>query len=77
MSQRKQTKLVRAGRYAAEVDITLIEDDTGWAPYLSVDDARRLDQVRQALISGDVAAAAKLGRIFRLTPVEVHSENEH
>jgi hypothetical protein len=55
--------------YAAEVAIELIEDDTGWSPYLSLEDAEMLDAVRLALRRGDVAEAAKHGRVFELTPV--------
>jgi hypothetical protein len=47
----------------------LIEDDTAWSPYLSPDDARKLDTVRLALRRGDIAEAAKHGRVFELTPV--------
>jgi hypothetical protein len=47
MSERR-TKHIHAGRYVAEVDVELIEDQTGWSPYLSVEDARRLDEVRAA-----------------------------
>jgi hypothetical protein len=42
MNKRPHTKLVREGRYAAEVDIELIESDNGWAPYLSLEDAYKL-----------------------------------
>ena len=59
------------GRYAAEVEIEAIESDTGWAPYLSLSDARKLDEVRQALRKGDFKAAARLGRVYELTPVTV------
>jgi hypothetical protein len=38
MRARRHTKLVREGRYAAEVDVELIEAEDGWGPYLSVDD---------------------------------------
>ena len=69
MSKRRQTKLVREGAYVAEVEVELIEAEGGWAPYLSPADAGRLDDVREALRRGDVSAAARLGRIFRLTPV--------
>ena len=57
------------GRYAADVPIELIEDDTGWSPYLSVEDATKLDTVRKALREGNVAAAAKYGQVFELVPV--------
>jgi hypothetical protein len=48
MSNRKRTKPVHAGRYVAEVDVELIEDETGWSPYLTPADAFRLDDVREA-----------------------------
>ena len=66
---RKTLKFIHEGKYAAEVPVELIEDDTAWSPYLSVDDAHKLDEVRLALRRGDVAAAAKYGRVFELTPV--------
>lgn len=69
MSEKQKTKLIREGRYAAEVEVKLIDDDTGWAPYLSVGDARKLDAVRAALKAGRVAEAAALGRVFELQPV--------
>jgi hypothetical protein len=66
----KATKLVREGDFAAEVDVALIDADGGWAPYLSLDDAYRLDDVREALRSGDLQRASRLAsRIYRLMPV--------
>jgi hypothetical protein len=69
MNSRKRTKYVHEGNYVAEVDVELLEDETEWSPYLSVDDAYRLDEVRSALRRGDIAAAATLARIFKLQPV--------
>lgn len=69
MSKRKRTKLVHAGRYVAEVDVELIEDETGWSPYLTPEDAYKLDDVRDALRRGDLQAASRLGRVFELRPV--------
>jgi hypothetical protein len=66
---RKSTELIHEGKYAAEVPIALIEDDTAWSPYLSPDDALKLDTVRLALRRGDIAEAARHGRVFELTPV--------
>ncbi len=66
---RKRTKLIHEGKYAAEVSVDLIEDDTAWSPYLSPADVQRLDKVRLALRRGDIAEAAKHGRVFELTPV--------
>ena len=66
---RKSIKLIHEGKYAAEVPVELIEDDTAWSPYLSPQDVRKLDAVRLALKRGDIAAASKYGRVFELTPV--------
>jgi hypothetical protein len=70
VSTKSIQKLVREGDLVAEVEVTLIEAEGGWAPYLSLDDAYRLDDVREALRAGDVKGASRLaGRIYRLTPV--------
>lgn len=66
---RKRTKFIHEGKYAAEVPVELIEDDTAWSPYLSPDDVRKLDSVRLALRRGDIIEASKHGRVFELTPV--------
>jgi hypothetical protein len=69
MTTRKRTKLVREGQYIAEVDVEIMEDEAGWSPYLSLDDAYKLDDVREALRRGDIAAASRSSRVFTLTPV--------
>lgn len=69
MKQRKKSKYVHEGRYVAEVDIELLEDETGWSPYLSVEDAYKLDDVRDALRRGDLESASKHGRVYELRPV--------
>jgi hypothetical protein len=69
MSKRKRVKYVHEGKYVAEVDVELIEDETKWSPYLSLEDAEKLDDVRAALARGDLDAASKHARIFTLQPV--------
>jgi hypothetical protein len=66
---RKSKEFIHEGTYGAVVPVDLIEDDTAWSPYLSPDDARKLDTVRLALRRGAIAEAAKYGRVFELTPV--------
>ena len=69
MRQRSKTKYVHEGRYVAEVEVKLIEDDAGWSPYLSVEDACKLDDVRDALRRGDLESAGRYGRVYELRPV--------
>lgn len=69
MNKRRHTKLVREGQYAAEVEVELIETGDDWSPYLSLDDAYKLDDVREALRRGDISAASRLARVFSLTPI--------
>lgn len=69
MMRKRRTKLIHEGQYAAEVDVELIESEAGWGPYLSVEDAQKLDTVREALRQGDLKRASQLARIFKLTPV--------
>jgi hypothetical protein len=69
MNTRRWTKCVHEGKYVAEVDVDVLEDDTGWCPYLSVEAACRLDDIRDALHRGDISAASRLGRVFRLEPI--------
>ena len=71
MNTRHLAKLIHEGQYAAEVDIELIETDDSWSPYLSVDDACKLDDVRDALRRGDIRAASRQARVFSLSPVAV------
>lgn len=66
---RHRTKLVHEGRYVAEVDVELVDSDAGWPPYLSLEDAYKLDDVREALRRDDIKAASRLARVYTLTPV--------
>ena len=70
MNTKATKKLVREGDLVAEVDVNLVDAEGGWAPYLSRDDAYKLDEVRDALRAGDVKRASQLAsRVYRLTPV--------
>jgi hypothetical protein len=69
MTKRHRTKFIHEGQYAAEVDVELIESQDGWTPYLSLEDAQKLDEVRTALCRGDLRRASQMARIFKLTPV--------
>ena len=68
---RKSVEFIHEGRYAAEVPVELVEDETAWSPYLSVEDAKKLDAVRLALRKGEIAEAARHGRVFELKPISI------
>ena len=69
MNKRHYVKIIREGKYAAEVEVDMIYTDEGWSPYLSLDDAYKLDDVRETLKRGDLTSALKLAKIYTLTPV--------
>ena len=71
MTRRRRVKLVREGQYAAEVEVELIEAEGGWAPYLSLEEVQKLDEVREALRRGELKRASRLARVFKLTPIAV------
>jgi hypothetical protein len=71
MNAKSSKRLVREGDLVAEVDVHLVDAQGGWAPYLSLEDAYRLDDVRDALRAGDVKRASQLAsRVYRLMPLE-------
>ena len=76
MKRKQYKKLVHEGEYVAEVDVVLLEADEGWSPYLSVEDACKLDDVREALRRGDIERAMSLSRVFSLTPVTISKQPE-
>ena len=66
--KKRHTKLVLEGEFVAEVDVELLDTGEGWSPYLSIEDAYKLDDVRDALRRGGIKRAAQIARIFTLTP---------
>jgi hypothetical protein len=69
---RRITKLVREGDLVAEVRLEVMEVEEEWSPYISLEDAQRLDDVREAQLAQDLKRASRLAhRLRRLTPVSV------
>ncbi|QTA88965.1 hypothetical protein [Desulfonema magnum] len=71
MKKRKQIKYIHEGEYVAEVEVELIDTEDGWSPYLSLQDAFNLDDVRNALRCGDLKTASAHARLFIMRPVAV------
>jgi hypothetical protein len=72
MNVKKRTKLVHEGEYLAEVDVSIIQTESEWSPYLSIEDAYKLDDVRDALRRGDIEFASRLAKVYTLTPIAAH-----
>ena len=69
MKKRRRTKLVHEGQYIAEVEVELIEAADECSPCISLEDAYKLDDVRESLRQGNVKAASQHGKVYTLTPV--------
>jgi hypothetical protein len=62
-------RLVHVVKYVAEVEVENIPDDEAWGPYLSLDDALKLERVEKALRAGDLKAAGNEARVYELKPI--------
>jgi hypothetical protein len=71
MMARRKKKYVHEGNFVAEVEVDLLDTESGWSPYISLEDACKLDDVREALRRGDLRRASQFARIFSLTPVDI------
>ncbi|OQW40081.1 MAG: hypothetical protein A4S08_05800 [Proteobacteria bacterium SG_bin4] len=71
MKTQPSSKLIREGNYVIEVQVDLQVTPEGWSPYLSLEEAYKLDDARAAIRRGDLVAAARFGRVFTLVPVAV------
>ncbi len=69
MHKRKHKKFIVVGKYVAEVEINIIDSDEGWSPYISLDDALKLDNIREALKKDDIKSAKKSAKVFTLSPI--------
>jgi len=74
MTEKKRIKMIHEGRYAAEVEVTILQTDADWSPYLSLEDAYKLDDVRDALRRGDLETASRLSKVYTLTPVSLSDQ---
>lgn len=73
MTRRKKTKYVHEGKYMAEVEVELIVHENEWSPFLTLEDAYKLDDIRDALRRGDIKTAAKNSKIYELHPLVIRS----
>lgn len=69
MIRNKRKYRVYEDQYVAEVKVEFITTGDEWSPYLSLEDADKLDDVREGLRQENLQIATKLANVFRLTPV--------
>jgi hypothetical protein len=69
MTKRHISKFIHVNDYVAEVDVGLMYTGNDWSPYLSVEDASKLDDVRDALMDEDIERASQLSRVYKLLPI--------
>jgi len=69
MHKRKHTKLVHEGKYVAEVEVEIIDSENSWSPFISLEDALKLDSVREALRANDIDVAKNMATVYILKPV--------
>jgi hypothetical protein len=58
-----KVKFIHEGQYVAEVVVDVAESDQGWSPTICLEDAYKLDDVRNALKACDLKAASQYGRV--------------
>ncbi len=71
MANKKKTKFIHTDRYVAEVDVELEVAGQEWAPYLSLEDARKLDFVKECLKKEDLKPISDIARVFEKKPVDI------
>ncbi len=67
----KKNKFIHEGKYAAEVDVELIVNEDERSPYLSLDEAYKLDEIREALRKGDLKSIVGKAKVYELHPIAV------
>jgi len=67
--KRMKTKYLHEGKYVAEVEVELIDTPESWSPCLSLEEAYKLDDIRESLRKGDIESASQHARVYVLTPV--------
>ena len=71
MKKRLHKKLVHEGPYVAEVEVELIERRRGLVTLFVTQGREQIGRRTHGSRRGDLASAARLSRVYSLTPVAV------
>jgi len=66
---KKAIKYIHEGLYVAEVEIELVDSDSGWSPTMSLRDALKLDEIRAYLHVGNLVAAVKYATVYEMRKI--------
>ena len=69
MHSGKKTHSIRVGNYMAEVAVDFEYRGEDWGYTIGMEDVEKIERVRAALKSGNIAQARKEAKIFELHPV--------
>ena len=67
MTTKTHTKIIHEGEYMAEVSVEMTYTLDDWSPYLSLQEAEKLDNLRLALRQNDLQKASQIAKIYHLT----------
>jgi len=67
--KKRQEKFIHVGNYVARIELEYIYNEDSWSPCISVEDSRKLDEIKAALENGDLKTAGLNAKIYTLTPV--------
>jgi len=70
MTTHTNRTLIRDGDLVAEVQVLLSDDHEDWGPTMSLDDAAKVDRVRQAMRQKNYDEVRMLAKLYRLVPVD-------
>ena len=76
MNSHRHTTLVHEGRHAAEIEVDLIDTDTGWSRYLSLSDAEKQDEVRKTFFGELTPSAEQRSLSPALEPAAPHAPTD-
>ncbi len=67
----KESRLIKTDKYLLEVEVEFYKDEEDpWAPYYTTEMVQRMYEANKALIQGNLEAARKFGKLFRIVPEE-------
>lgn len=70
MKRKKTIKYIHEGPFVATFEVMVEEDETGWSPYLGLDDAYKLDEIKEPLQKKNIKLASKYGNVYEMHPID-------